>query len=171
MQWPPLLTAGAAALAGAGARDRKAWRVGALCTGDGAREIYAIQRQDGRICIGGCRAAEPNAGKGNSDDGAVSRHTRHALDTFLAECFPAVAASFEVEQEWSGVIAFANDGQPLVGRLASRPNLFVAAAFAGHGMPRCFGAGKALAQWLTGEADSAVHPYITERCSPARLGL
>jgi hypothetical protein len=58
------------------------------------------------------------------------------LRRFLAESFPAVATGghVEVEAEWTGVLGFTKDGKPIVGPMATRPNVLVAAGFCGHGM-------------------------------------
>lgn len=43
--------------------DARAWGVGAFSVDSdvGSRELYAIRRADGRLCIGGARALEPDA--------------------------------------------------------------------------------------------------------------
>ena len=47
------------------------WGVGGLSVDDGAKELYAIRRPDGRVCLGGARAIEPDAAVGNSDDASL----------------------------------------------------------------------------------------------------
>ena len=51
---------------------------------------------------------------------------------------------------------------------ADQPNIYVAAGFCGHGMPQCFGAGKAVALMLTGR-EAEVHPYVREATNPSRF--
>ena len=66
-----------------------AWEgVAALGVDGGARELYAIRRADGRICLGGARAIEPDAAVGNADDGSLSPEVGAYLRRYLAECFP-----------------------------------------------------------------------------------
>ena len=70
--------------------------------------------------------------------------------------------------EWTGVLGFTRDQKPLVGQV--RPGVFVAAGFCGHGMPQCFGVGKAIAQMLEGGAEeAAVHPHIRGPANVARV--
>ena len=46
----------------------------------------------------------------------------------------------------------------------------VAAGFCGHGMPQCFGVGKAVARMIEGgEHAAAVHPFSRDEASPARV--
>lgn len=169
------------------------WKIGAWSVDSdvGARELYAIRRPDGRICLGGARALEEGAAVGSSDDASLSPTVGAYLRRFLRERFPSLGP-IEVEAEWSGVLGFTKDGQPMVGRLPSRDGVYVAAGFNGHGMPQCFGAGKALASMLLADAprpprereeeaaeqqgvqhqrapDEAVHPHILEVANPARF--
>ena len=64
-----------------------------------------------------------------------------------------------IEAEWTGVLGFTTDGKPLIGPLPTRKHVFVAAGYCGHGMPQCFGAGKAIAQWIGGRGED-VHPHV-----------
>ena len=53
-----------------------------------------------------------------------------------------------VEAEWTGVLGFTLDGDPLAGAMpnpAYNGRVFVGAGYCGHGMPTCSGVGKALA--------------------------
>ena len=50
---------------------------------------------------------------------------------------------------------------PLVGTLPGRPNVYVAAGFNGHGMPQCFGVGKAVALLLSGREEE-MNAYVRE---------
>ena len=148
-----------------------AWGVGAFSVDSdvGARELYAIRRPDGRLCLGGVRALEEDAAVGNADDASLSDVVGGYLRTFLATHFPALGG-VEVEAEWTGVLGFTRDGKPFVGPLPGRPGVLVAACFCGHGMPQCFGVGKAVARMIEGgEHAEAVHPFIRDEASPARV--
>ena len=72
----------------------------------------------------------------------------------------------KIEEEWTGVLGFTPDGRPLCGRV--RDGVFVAAGFCGHGMPRCFGAGKAIALMIDGR-DDEVHAYVRGDANVARV--
>ena len=153
-----------------------AWKVGGISVDSdvGARELYAIRRADGRICFGGARALEPDAAIGSSDDATTSTVVGDYLRRFLREHFPelgggAAGGEVEVEAEWTGVLGFTTDGKPIVGPLARRPAVYVAAGFCGHGMPQCYGVGKSIALMLGGRADE-VHEHIRDEAAPARWG-
>jgi len=158
------------------------WGVGAFSvdSDNGARELYAIRRPDGRVCLGGARALEPDAAVGNSDDSSNSETVGRYLRTFLAKRFPrlleeatsATEGEGVVEAEWSGILGFTTDGKPLVGALPGRPNVLVGAGFCGHGMPQCFGVGKGLALMLEGSAEQQaeqVHPFLRTQANVARF--
>ena len=141
-------------------------RVGGFVLGRGADELYAIARPDGRICCGGLRGTERDAAVGNADDSTVDARVSAALQRALSELWPGRPVA--VERVWTGALGFTTDGRPLIGPVPGRPHVYVAAAFCGHGMPVCYGAGKAVAQMITGAAKGDVHPFVAE-CDPARF--
>ena len=55
-----------------------------------------------------------------------------------------------MEYEWSGVMCYTPDGQPLVGALPGRPGEYIAAGYTGHGMPLAFMAGCCVAELALG---------------------
>ena len=115
--------------------ETASWRVGAFSVDSdiGARELYAIRRPDGRVCIGGARALEPGAAVGSTDDASLSSVVGQYLRRFLDERFPSLGP-IEVEAEWTGVLGFTPDDKPLVGPLPGRPGVHIAAGFNGHGV-------------------------------------
>jgi glycine/D-amino acid oxidase-like deaminating enzyme len=127
-----------------------------------------IQRPDGRICIGGARAIEPDAAVGNTDGSSLNEAVGTYLRRFLELNFPQLGFSPElVEAEWTGVLCFTPDGKPLCGPLPCRPGVLVAAGFCGHGMPQCFGVGKNIARMvhealLRGTVDLTAMPEIDD---------
>lgn len=135
------------------------WQVGAFSVDSevGARELYAIRRPDGRICLGGARALEVGAAVGSTDDATLSDEVGGYLRKFLDEHFSSLQP-VEIEAEWTGILGFTRDRRPLIGEI--RPGVFVAAGFCGHGMPQCTGAGKALAQMVEGGHDDELHPFV-----------
>lgn len=160
------------------------WHVGAFSVDSdiGARELYAIRRPDGRVCLGGARALEADAAVGVSDDTTNSEVVGRYLRRFLAEHFPRLLREdgedgvngdentpiLPVEAEWTGVLGFTTDGKPLVGPLPTRPHVYVGAGFCGHGMPQCCGVGKGLALMLEGRGDEA-HPFLRNEANVARV--
>eukprot|EP01050_Picozoa_sp_SAG11_P030725 SAG11_NODE_9221_length_931_cov_3.700721_1_plen_115_part_00 len=56
-----------------------------------------------------------------------------------------------VESEWTGVLGFTLDGNPLVGQMPRSSwagRVFAGVGYNGHGMPACSGAGLALASQM-----------------------
>lgn len=145
------------------------WRVGAFSVGSGTpdAEIYAICRADRRICIGGMRSQEPNSAVGSLDDTTLAPSVGAALRKFLAETFEEVIT---IEQEWTGVLGFTHDDLPLIGQLPTRPDgVYIAAGYSGHGMPQCYGAGKAISQMIAGRGHPGDLDQYIQACDPARF--
>lgn len=86
---------------------------------------YWRQTRDGRVLVGGWRdsALLAEVGEDATPTAAVQRH----LDAFLAE--HGVRAP--VTHRWAGIMGFAHDGLPYVGRRAS--GVYMLAGFTGHG--------------------------------------
>lgn len=149
-----------------------AFSVGAMSgSGDIEDEIYCIRRPDGRICVGGARYLETDAAIGNNDDGSLSEVVGKRIREFMETSFPNLAPLI-VEAEWTGIIALTSDRKPIVGRMPSRKNVFVAAGYNGSGMSMCFGVGKYIANMLTknvGVDDEEELPPHIRILSPARF--
>jgi len=110
---------------------------------------YMIQRKDGRIVFGGMRWRSPTQEKETIDDTETSSIVGDALHEFLIETFPELSKeNLRVEYNWTGIMGYTIDSNPLIGPLSD--NEFVAAGYTGHGMPQCFGAGKAIAEMIAG---------------------
>lgn len=142
--------------------------------GDGSAELYAIQRPDGRIVLGGSRFLAPNEAMGDANDddtdpAVLEPAVSAALRSFLGSTFPS--AALEVEAEWAGVLGFTVDGKPLVGELPatlhSGSRVLIGAGYCGHGMPYCFAVGRHLVELIRG-GDSVTEPYLHE-LTPSRL--
>ena len=152
------------------------WDVSGICTHDDF--TYAMQRCDGRVCIGGCRNIISGMEVGVSDDSVLVPAVGLALRKMLHERFGA-PADVPVEHEWTGILGFTVDGSPLVGPLSDLADglpadVFVAAGFCGHGMTVCPLVGAAVANMALGGAaaegmTSSVHPYIQQTMSLRRL--
>ncbi len=156
-------------------RPGPAWSgVGGVSVDEGARELYAIARADGRVCVGGARSLEPGAAIGSTDDASLSDEVGAHLRAFLRDAFPrsfgaeSAPGSWRVEAEWTGVLGFTSDGRPIVGELPGRPGVLVAAGFCGHGMPQCYGVARSIAHMIAGEHER-VDPHVRERMDPARF--
>lgn len=124
---------------------------------------YWIQRPDGRIVLGGMRWRSPMQEVNNDDDGSLDPNVSAGLRKFLPSHFPALRG-IEVEQEWTGIMGYTPDFNPLVGPLPNRPGEYIAAGFSGHGMPLTFYAGKALAEMVAGRTPEVfVEAFLPDR--------
>jgi glycine/D-amino acid oxidase-like deaminating enzyme len=89
-------------------------------------------------------------------DPGVSKYLSHFRTRF------ANSDNLKLKQEWTGIMGFTADECPLVGQLPSKPDCYIAgniesskrviylisAGFSGHGMPRVYLSGKALAELI-----------------------
>lgn len=131
---------------------------------------YMIQREDGRIVLGGMRWVTPTKERDTLDDSICVREISEKLHEFLEENFPSLQEDkgqgvgegkipFRVEHEWTGIMAYSKDGAPLVGPLTPlapleggvRAGQYIGAGYTGNGMANCFAAGKSLAEMISGQ--------------------
>jgi glycine/D-amino acid oxidase-like deaminating enzyme len=112
---------------------------------------YAIQRQDGRIILGGMRRQSPTHEVGIEDHDTLEPNVSQGLRQFLREAFESLQ-DIRIDYEWTGIMAYTPDENPLVGPLPHRPGEYIAAGYTGHGMSLGFWAGKALAERIAGVA-------------------
>lgn len=124
---------------------------------------YCMQRLDGRIVLGGMRWLTPTKEVGIDDDTAISPTISQGLREFLPRHFPNLSG-IKVEQEWTGIMGFSRDDNPLIGPVPHRSGEYIAAGFTGHGMPMAFLAGKAVASMIMGrEPDVFVDAFLPSR--------
>lgn len=121
---------------------------------------YLIHRKDDkRIIFGGMRWRAETVGKevGVSDDSVLDEHVSDGLRSELTDLFPGLKqeTGYKIEQEWSGIMGFSSDTWPLIGKASDKDDEWIAAGYSGNGMPQCFGAGKAIAEMMTGKLDSS----------------
>lgn len=159
--------------------------VSGVSEGGGSAEVYMNVRRDRRLILGGKRclveAEETAAWKQElekktgkcpvSDEGAGDLRIVAALKEWLARVFPSIAEVVEFEYSWKGIIAVNTvDGMPLAGPMPQREGVFICGVFGGHGMPRCFSLGGAVARMVMGqeEPEEYVREYM-HRCRVERL--
>jgi glycine/D-amino acid oxidase-like deaminating enzyme len=65
--------------------------------------------------------------------------------------FP-VFAQMQVAQSWGGMIDVTPDAVPVISEVAATPGFFLATGFSGHGFGIGPGAGKLIADLVTGDA-------------------
>ena len=124
---------------------------------------YLAPVSDNRIVFGGCRryAIKSRGEVGVDDDSTTNPDVSTALDAFLPKYFPG---KYFKEAEWTGVMGFTPDAEPIVGRLSG--NVFVIAGFSGHGMPTAPIAARRLVQLI-----AHGHDVIPEKWSVSRNKL
>ncbi|MGB6015119.1 MAG: FAD-binding oxidoreductase, partial [Nodosilinea sp.] len=124
---------------------------------------YAIQRQDGRIIFGGMRWKSPTKEIGIEDDSTVEPLVGEGLKAFLRDMFPTLR-DVAIEYEWTGIMGFTADDNPLIGELPGRPGEYISAGYTGHGRPVSIAAGKAIAEQIAGSAQTPIpNPFRPER--------
>ncbi|KAI9008311.1 FAD dependent oxidoreductase [Gaertneriomyces semiglobifer] len=124
---------------------------------------YLSTREDGRIILGGMRHVVPGLEVGNGNDGTLDPVVSRALRSYLQETFPTLTGKFEIEAEWAGIMGFSADRLPFVGPLPQRSGEFVSAGFSGHGMPRTFLSGRAVAEMVARDGPDGVGEWFP-RC-------
>jgi glycine/D-amino acid oxidase-like deaminating enzyme len=124
-------------------------------------------RRDGTLILGGKRslveAEETDMWTGSAgadtggihDEGSGDPRIVSALKEWLKRTFPALGAAAHFTHSWKGLIAITKDGMPLVGPLpgSNREGVIVCGGLGGHGMPRCYGLGEAVARMLVGRKE------------------
>jgi glycine/D-amino acid oxidase-like deaminating enzyme len=89
-----------------------------------------------------------------------------ALKDFVWSSFPFLAKEgAKVDYEWTGIMAFTPDENPLVGKIRGE-NEWISAGFTGYGMPRTFHGGKYLAEMMLGKLPSN---KVIKQYDPARF--
>lgn len=92
---------------------------------------YFRQLPDNRLLLGGCRQQFMDEERGFGD--SVTRSVQQALESYLKHRFPECAGT-PVDYRFSGLMAFTNDGLPLVGEHEGLPGVFCAVGCNGHGL-------------------------------------
>lgn len=92
---------------------------------------YFRQLSDGRFLLGGCR--EPFIGEETGYADMVTPNVQGELQNYLKDRFPELAGA-NIDYRWSGVMAFTEDGLPLIGELNDKPGVVYVTGCNGHGM-------------------------------------
>lgn len=131
--------------------------VGAAVTSTGE---YWHQTPEGAIVLGGCRAIAPGGEVGVTSEGTTPE-VQQALEQVFPQLFPELHG-LQVQQRWSGLMAFTNDYMPICDTVPDQPHIWYVGGFCGHGMPF----GMSLGDLLAEAAASGKHP---EGLRPLRL--
>lgn len=92
---------------------------------------YWRQLSDGRLVVGGWRNRSFDSEY--TDDETPCAPVQDHIERFVREILRLPPERAGIERRWAGIMAFAPDGEPLVGRVPASPRCYVAGAFAGHG--------------------------------------
>lgn len=116
---------------------------------------YWRQTRDGRVLVGGWRdtSVEVEVGEDATPTDRVQRH----LDAFLAE--HGIRA--QVTHRWAGIMGFAHDGLPYIGRRAD--GLYMLAGFTGHGNAFAVAGGEIVASQIRFGTHPDAGPFDPER--------
>jgi sarcosine oxidase, subunit beta len=120
------------------------------------RHLYGRQTRAGEIIFGGDRQL---VGYDTVPDPAgIEVNHRHASEVlpFLRE--------LPVQRTWAGLMPFPQDGAPIIGKISSRPSLYIVSGLASSGFGRGPMAGKLVADYIhTGH-----RPHVLAEADPAR---
>ena len=120
------------------------------------RHLYGRQRKNGEIIFGGDR--QDLGYKTTADSTGIETNRGHA-----SEVIPLVA-SLPISRTWSGLMPFTLDGNPIIGKIPLRDNLYIVSGLASSGFGRGPMAGKLVADYiLTGHM-----PHVLAESDPAR---
>jgi glycine/D-amino acid oxidase-like deaminating enzyme len=127
------------------------------------RHLYGRQRRNGEIIFGGDR--ELTGFEPTIDPKGIDVNHDHAISVlpFLAE--------LPIARTWAGLMPFPLDGQPIIGRIPGRDDLWIVTGLASSGFGRGPMAGKLLADYLhTGTPAPALAAADPARCIRERKG-
>ena len=120
------------------------------------RHLYGRQTKSGEVIFGGDRQVD---GYGRVVDAAGIEVNRGQA----GEVIPMLR-KLSIEQTWAGVMPFALDGKPLIGKIPQLENLYIVGGMASSGFGRGPMAGKLLADYIhTGH-----RPHVLTEADPAR---
>jgi gamma-glutamylputrescine oxidase len=120
---------------------------------------YWQQLADGRIVLGGFR--DFSILTEMTDEEITTEPIQEALDAFLVELLGYLP---KVTHRWAGIFGLTQDLLPLVGRVPSREDTWIAAGYSGHGNVLGFMCGELVASALQGREDPLLDLF-----APARL--
>jgi sarcosine oxidase subunit beta len=120
------------------------------------RHLYGRQRRSGEIVFGGDR--QDVGYETDPDATGIETNRGHA-----AEVVPAVAG-LPIARTWAGLMPFTLDGDPIIGKIPLRDNLYIVSGLASSGFGKGPMAGKLVADYIhTGHM-----PHVLAESDPAR---
>lgn len=109
------------------------WPFG-LSAQDG-EEYYHQSPTDGRILFGGCLGRSRDTERNNQNDSEINLLIHQEHQRFFSQWHPGIEEKnhrVEIEQTWSGIMAFTVDKLPLIGPLPNAPKQFIIAGYNGQ---------------------------------------
>ena len=120
------------------------------------RHLYGRQRKSGEIIFGGDR--QDLGYKTDPDATGIETNRGHA-----SEVVPLVAG-LPIARTWAGLMPFTLDGDPIIGKIPLRDNLYIVSGLASSGFGKGPMAGKLVADYIhTGHM-----PHVLAESDPAR---
>ena len=101
---------------------------------DDGRDYYHQSPIDGRIIFGGCRWRSPETEKNNCNDSEINELVREEHQRYFSQWHPGITSknhTVEIEQEWTGIMAFTVDELPLIGPLPEDHHQFLLCGYDG----------------------------------------
>ncbi|KZT21021.1 FAD dependent oxidoreductase [Neolentinus lepideus HHB14362 ss-1] len=115
------------------------------------RPVNASEGEKPLVILGGGReASAPGYERFVIDDSTLNPVVGQSLRQFLPDVFPGkFDETQEPEMEWSGIMGYTRIGDPFVGPVGhGHDGQYISAGYSGHGMPRAFSCGEAVAQMI-----------------------
>ncbi|TVY45798.1 putative oxidoreductase [Lachnellula occidentalis] len=143
---------------------------------DGTSGDYFQSRQKpftgaGDLIMGGGRRVSPTGEQPILDDSTI----HPAISSYLVKTVPPKyfgrenwGEDGEVVMEWTGIMAYTKDQQPIIGQAPGQDGLWICAGFNGHGMALTFQAAEALVGLLTGR-EAEVEKWLPDCFKIARV--
>jgi glycine/D-amino acid oxidase-like deaminating enzyme len=97
-------------------------------------EYYHQSQIDGRIIFGGCRWRSPDTEHNNQNDSEINELIREEHERYFSQWHPGITSknhTIEIEQEWTGIMAFTIDELPLIGPLPEDNKQFLLCGYEG----------------------------------------
>lgn len=106
---------------------------------------YFRQLPDGQFLVGGFRNLDIEGERTYADQ--ITPVIQDALYDFIQNHFPG-GNNVEIESQWSGTMAFTDDGQMILGPAKKTARVQILSGCGGHGMGLYFNAAKILVESL-----------------------
>ncbi|KAI1872387.1 uncharacterized protein JN550_004106 [Neoarthrinium moseri] len=119
---------------------------------------YQANRSDGSFVVGGawttCRFKHTNQWRDVVDDSQLVPAAEGYFNGYIERTFNGwEQAETTVDQVWTGIMGYTEDGEPHIGKVPSKEGLYICAGFNGHGMPLVLLCAKGLVKMMSDDCD------------------